>query len=84
MSSRRPRKTPQLNYNHLHYFHVAAVEGSVGGAAEYLGVSAASLRNWSDQGKVPVYRTPGGQRRYRVTDLDKFIESWRETPLAAE
>ena len=54
---------------------------NVGQAAEYLGVSAASLRNWSDQGKVPVYRTPGGQRRYRVTDLDKFIESWRETPV---
>ena len=55
---------------------------NVGQAAEYLGVSAASLRNWSDQGKVPVYRTPGGQRRYRVTDLDKFIESWKETPVA--
>ena len=55
---------------------------NVGQAAEYLGVSAASLRNWSDQGKVPVYRTPGGQRRYRVTDLEKFIESWRETPVA--
>jgi excisionase family DNA binding protein len=54
---------------------------NVGQAAEYLGVSAASLRNWSDQGKVPVYRTPGGQRRYRVSDLDRFIESWRETPV---
>ena len=54
---------------------------NVGQAAEYLGVSAASLRNWSDQGKVPVYRTPGGQRRYRVSDLDTFIESWRETPV---
>ena len=57
---------------------------NVGQAAEYLGVSAASLRNWSDQGKVPVYRTPGGQRRYRVADLDRFIESWRETPAATE
>ena len=54
---------------------------NVGQAADYLGVSAASLRNWSDQGKVPVYRTPGGQRRYRVTDLEKFIESWRETTV---
>ena len=48
---------------------------NVGQAAEYLGVSAASLRNWSDHGRVPVYRTPGGQRRYRVTDLDKFLEN---------
>jgi LysR family transcriptional regulator, transcriptional activator of nhaA len=28
-----------LNYNHLHYFHVAAAEGSVAGAAEQLGVT---------------------------------------------
>jgi len=28
-----------LNYNHLHYFHVAAVEGSVAGAAGKLGVT---------------------------------------------
>lgn len=29
----------QLNYNHLHYFHVAAREGSVGSAAKHLGVT---------------------------------------------
>ena len=28
-----------LNYNHLYYFHVAATEGSVAGAAEKLGVT---------------------------------------------
>lgn len=28
-----------LNYNHLHYFHVAATEGSVAAAAERLGVT---------------------------------------------
>ncbi|HSD85880.1 MAG TPA: LysR family transcriptional regulator [Kofleriaceae bacterium] len=28
-----------LNYNHLHYFHVAATEGSVAAAAESLGVT---------------------------------------------
>lgn len=28
-----------LNYNHLHYFHVAALEGSVASAAERLGVT---------------------------------------------
>ena len=38
---------------------------NVGQAAAYLGVSAASLRSWSNQGLVPVYRTPGGQRRSR-------------------
>lgn len=28
-----------LNYNHLHYFHMTAVEGSVAGAADRLGVT---------------------------------------------
>jgi excisionase family DNA binding protein len=55
---------------------------NVGQAAAYLGVSAASLRNWSNRGLVPVYRTPGGQRRYDATDLDEFMHSMRE-PVAS-
>jgi excisionase family DNA binding protein len=55
---------------------------SVGEAAELLGVSAASLRKWSDQGLVPVYRTPGGQRRYSPADLQRFIESMRQSPVS--
>jgi excisionase family DNA binding protein len=51
---------------------------NVGHAAAYLGVSAASLRKWSDQGIVPVYRTPGGQRRYSIADLDAFMDSMRQ------
>ena len=51
---------------------------NVGQAAAYLGVSAASLRSWSNQGLVPVYRTPGGQRRYSTSDLDEFMVSMRE------
>jgi excisionase family DNA binding protein len=54
---------------------------NVGQAATYLGVSAASLRKWSDRGLVQTYRTPGGQRRYAREDLDAFIESMRE-PVA--
>jgi excisionase family DNA binding protein len=51
---------------------------NVGQAASYLGVSAASLRNWSDKGLVPFYRTPGGQRRFELVDLDRFIDSMRQ------
>lgn len=58
---------------------------NVGEAATYLGVSAASLRSWSDRGLVPSYRTPGGQRRYSRDDLDRFIESMRvPAPSGAE
>lgn len=56
---------------------------NVGEAATYLGVSAASLRAWSDRGLVLSYRTPGGQRRYARDDLDRFIDSMRQ-PIAAE
>lgn len=55
---------------------------NVGQAAEYLGVSSASLRKWSNDGLVPTYRTPGGQRRYSREDLDSFIDSMRETSPA--
>jgi excisionase family DNA binding protein len=48
---------------------------TIGEAAVYLGVSAASLRKWSDQGLIRVYRTPGGQRRYAMADLDEFMRS---------
>jgi len=51
---------------------------NVGKAAAYLGVSAASLRQWSDDGLVTVYRTPGGQRRYRSADLETFMCSMQE------
>lgn len=44
-------------------------------AAEYLGVSPNTLRSWSDSGHVTCRRTPGGQRRYRKADLDKFIDN---------
>jgi excisionase family DNA binding protein len=76
-----------LNLLELSADNSLAMEGAkhflnVGDAADYLGVSAASLRNWSDQGRVPVYRTPGGQRRYRLSDLEAFVESWREEPAA--
>lgn len=55
---------------------------NVGQAAAYLGVSPASLRKWSDQGLVPVYRTPGGQRRFSTADLDEFMRSMREPGAA--
>lgn len=51
---------------------------NVSEAADFLGVSAASVRKWSDQGLVPVFRTPGGQRRYSPADLEAFLDSMRQ------
>jgi hypothetical protein len=41
------------------------------------------LRKWSDQALLPVYRTPGGQRRYSPRDLEEFLASMRQPGAAA-
>lgn len=45
---------------------------SIKEAAELLGVSKSRLRAWDDNGKFPAVRTPGGQRRYRLSDIRRF------------
>lgn len=44
-------------------------------AAEHLGVSLSTIRRWSDAGHLVGYRTPGGQRRFSVEQLDTFLLS---------
>ena len=44
-------------------------------AAEHLGVSLSTVRRWSDQGHLVGYRTPGGQRRFSLEQLDAFLRS---------
>jgi excisionase family DNA binding protein len=42
---------------------------SIHEACRLLGVDQSTLRRWSDSGKVPVFRTPGGHRRYAESEL---------------
>lgn len=42
-------------------------------ACAMLGVDQSTLRRWSDAGKVPVFRTPGGHRRYAETALQTLV-----------
>ena len=44
-------------------------------AARHLGVSLSTVRRWSDAGYLRGYRTPGGQRRFTVEQLDEFLSS---------
>jgi len=44
-------------------------------AARHLGVSLSTVRRWSDSGHLVGYRTPGGQRRFTIEQLDAFLES---------
>jgi excisionase family DNA binding protein len=48
-------------------------------AARHLGVSLSTIRRWSDQGHLQGYRTPGGQRRFSIDQLDAFLDSLEAT-----
>lgn len=42
-------------------------------AGEHLGVAQGTIRRWADAGNLPVFRTPGGHRRFRREDLEAFM-----------
>lgn len=44
-------------------------------ASTLLGVHPITLRSWADSGLVRLFRTPGGHRRFRRTDLVAFMET---------
>jgi excisionase family DNA binding protein len=46
-------------------------------AAALLGVHASTVRIWSDKGLLPVYRTKGGHRRYKRSEVLLWTESSR-------
>ena len=50
----------------------------LGQAAERLGVHPTTLRRWADKGDVPFLLTPGGHRRFAVSDLDAFAAMHRQ------
>jgi len=41
-------------------------------ASKLMGVGKSTLRWWDDTGKFKALRTPGGFRRYRMSDVQKF------------
>jgi excisionase family DNA binding protein len=47
---------------------------SISQAAEYLGVFPLTLRNWEKRGLVKSFRTLGGHRRFKKSNLDKIID----------
>lgn len=46
----------------------------LGAASRFLGVDPSTLRIWTDAGRIPAYRTPGGHRRYAERDLRSFVD----------
>lgn len=51
---------------------------SIKKAAEKLGVTTTTLRNWDKKGKLIALRTPGNARRYDINELNKFIQEMRD------
>ncbi len=53
---------------------------TLGEASRFLGVDESTLRSWSDAGRIPTFRTPGGHRRFSRDGLERFLdESRRDT-----
>lgn len=44
-------------------------------AAAILNLSKATLRRYTDQGKLPCQRTAGGQRRFKLSDVLALLEA---------
>ena len=43
--------------------------------AKIIGVHPGTVRNWSNQGLLPVHRTQGGHRRYKRSEIDLWLQS---------
>jgi excisionase family DNA binding protein len=46
---------------------------TLGRASAILGVDESTLRRWADSGRLRVYRTPGGHRRFSVVNLEEIL-----------
>lgn len=51
--------------------------------AELFGVTTVTVGTWADEGKLPHFRTPGGQRRFRRADVEAFLAGRGEPKAAA-
>ena len=55
-------------------------------ASERLGIHPTTLRRWADEGAVDAFLTPGGHRRFRLADLERFEQQHHRThcPIAPQ
>ena len=54
-------------------------------AAEFLGVSVNTLRNWGRDGKVPMHRNPiNGYRLFKVDDLKELLREIHQSRRSIE
>ncbi|HZG67913.1 MAG TPA: helix-turn-helix domain-containing protein [Herpetosiphonaceae bacterium] len=46
---------------------------TLGEVSTLLGVHPATVRQWSDEGKLDAFRTPGGHRRFARADIERLL-----------
>jgi MerR family transcriptional regulator, copper efflux regulator len=52
-------------------------------AAEFLGISPSTLRNWEKQGKLSAHRNPmNGYRLYRKGELERLLKLIRNSNIS--
>lgn len=44
-----------------------------GDVASIFNVSTVTVAAWADSGKLPCFKTPGGQRRFLRSDVEAFL-----------
>jgi putative resolvase len=49
-------------------------------AAEILGVTTQTLRNWDNAGKIKTIRTPGNQRRIPESEIERLLGATSDEP----
>jgi excisionase family DNA binding protein len=54
---------------------------SLSQAAELLGIHSTTLRRWADNAQIPFMLTPGGHRRFALSDLNQFASGRRQSQM---
>jgi len=66
-----PRKGNRAGKTHEPEHHWLGIRA----ACTLMGVNQTTLRRWSNAGRIPVFLTPGGHRRYTEDDLRAFAQA---------
>jgi excisionase family DNA binding protein len=56
---------------------------SLNEASGRLGVHPTTLRRWADAGKIPVFVTPGGHRRFSESEIESFAKERLQLQVAS-
>lgn len=56
---------------------VSATWVSLGEASRLLGIAPGTLRRWADDGRIPVFTTPGGHRRFSRSTISSLLPAAR-------